>query len=130
MSIVAFPSGSVFTSRFPMSLPSLNGLKMTAAFMMGFPLNFLVTCTVIFEVSGGGLYLRPRFIGESCARRLEAATKAVTQTRAMRDLYEWSDSIMPFILRRYRRLWLARPSCASFTHISSQPVDRGLPTTL
>jgi hypothetical protein len=69
-------------------------LKITAAFMMGFPLNLLVTCTVIFEVSGGGLYLRPRFMGESCARRLEAATRAVTQTRAMRDRYERSDNIM------------------------------------
>src|ERR1700722_12645744 len=66
-SMVALPSGSVLTSRFPSSLPFSVESKMTAAFMMGLPLNFFTTVTWTCEVAGGALYLRPRFTGASCA---------------------------------------------------------------
>src|SRR5215469_15308923 len=125
MSIVALPSGSVFTSRLPISLPSLKGLKITAAFIIGLPFDFFVTSTVIFDVSGGGLYLRPRFTGESCANRLEVANRAVIQTTETRDQRERGNDIVAFILRRRSHSWLSLGlvrsawTCASFTHISS-----------
>src|SRR4051794_7076717 len=96
MSMVALPSGSVFTSRLPMSLPSRYGLKITAAFMIGLPFDFFVTCTVIFEVSGGGLYFLPRRVGESCPSRLEAKAIASTMMRTIRDRQRRNNILGPF----------------------------------
>ena len=75
-SIVALPSGSVLTSRLPSSLPSFVGLKMTAAFMMGLPLNFFITVTSMWEVAGGALYLRPRLSWERPGRTPKEAQQA------------------------------------------------------
>ncbi len=62
-SMVALPSGSVLTSRLPSSLPSIVESKMTAAFMMGLPLNFLTTVTSMCEVGGGSFIFAAAFYG-------------------------------------------------------------------
>ena len=60
-------SGSVLTSRLPSLLPFRVESKMTAALMMGLPLNFFGTVTSMREVAGGALYLRPCLTGASWA---------------------------------------------------------------
>src|SRR5271163_2962921 len=95
-SIVALPSGSVLTSRFPSSLPSSVESKMTAAFIMGLPLNFFTTVTWTCEVAGGALYLRPRFTGASCACAGAHRTGAKVMPSNKRDQKVRRDDMVTF----------------------------------
>src|SRR5579871_2217647 len=102
MSTIAFPSGSVLTSRLPSSLPSLEGLRMTAAFWMGLPLDFLVTWISMCEVAGGALYFRPRLTGLSCPIAGQEERSTIPKITTRWNQIERRDS-MDNILRRSGR---------------------------
>src|ERR1700722_8843201 len=96
-SITALPSGSVLTSRLPSSLPLRVESKTTAAFMMGLPLNFFDTTTSMWEVAGGGLYLRPRRAEESsCPKADQQETRTRHRTRASWDQTARRDCMLTF----------------------------------
>lgn len=59
---------------------------MTAAFSIGLESVSRTTVTSMWEVGGGGLYLRPRW-AESCAERLipETATRATARVRERKE---------------------------------------------
>src|SRR5438309_9665416 len=58
---------------------------MTAALLIGLPLNFFKTVTSMWEVAGGALYFRPCLSGESCAPAGRQAMGAAKRRRASGD---------------------------------------------
>src|SRR5580704_257682 len=69
---------------------------MTEAFSMGLESISRRTVTSMWEVGGGGLYLRPRW-AESCAERLipETATRATAMVRERKEEQDNMPALYP-----------------------------------